>query len=143
MKTQKSSVIVQHWRGDLSLGVSFWLAGVLGLIIAHQFWAAWSTCIAHITSNIGVLDLGGLAVIMFQSVVVVWQLVGTWRSAGRRLASGGSPLWPYLARGFAGLLAFFFCGLVISNLLVQIKQMSDPEYLRLPTYGAPWSNFCR
>jgi hypothetical protein len=83
---------VRHWRGELSPGVSWWLNCVL-LTVAVWFGGP------RVALALGVLDpdtalrfTGALAVnATVAGLVPLWQLVGLWRSAARRVAADGAP----------------------------------------------------
>ncbi len=99
--------LVRHWRGDLPLGQSYWLdglvvsiaAGLLGRLIGsvdpqpHPQLVSWAV----------VVFLLGVA-----PVVWVWQMVGIWRSARRHVSRGGRAFWGVAARVMVvlGLVAF-------------------------------------
>src|SRR4051812_14407090 len=77
---------VRHWQGDLSLGLSYWVNGVLG----NLFLVLMATMVATGT----ILDVAPLtltAALYFFDLAVailvsVWQLVGIWRSASNHVS---------------------------------------------------------
>jgi len=93
----------RHWRGELSLPVSFWvnnflllapLAVGVGLLMAWI--AAWGQSLQ--AASIAMLVGGALLVLLS-----VWAPVGAWRSAGLYREQGGSNTWALLARLSLGL----------------------------------------
>ena len=88
----------RHWRGELTLGVSFWVNNVLlsvpaGLAVGAL--AAWIT----VTGDL--LRSGSLAVLVSYPLLVLlslWCTVGCWRSAKAHIESGGSALLARLAQ---------------------------------------------
>jgi hypothetical protein len=99
---------VRHWRGELSLAVSYW---------AINFCAFIASTVAVAVINVTLVPSRGyepsllLAVNILTwlalAVILVWQVVGLWRSARRRAIELGklrrSAFWP-LAAQFAAVL---------------------------------------
>lgn len=103
-RVKPDSYLAAHWRGDYSLARSFWLNH---LLIAGLCVFALCAATGMIDRSLGerpslVLALT-LPILALLSCVQGWQLVGTWRSAGRRT----------LLRGRAGLSRFVRTLLVI------------------------------
>lgn len=88
----------RHWRGELSLGVSYWLNGlVLGnVLVALMLWTA--SGLSGVVENLRLLGTLGLATIVVSIAITVWGIVGIWRSAGHHVARGGKPFWAGAAR---------------------------------------------
>lgn len=89
--------LLRHWRGQLSLPVSYWANGFLGNIVLV---VVCGLAIAGISvAHDFVLGLTGLLVIWTTLILVAtWQVVGTWRSAGRTGREKRAWLWPVVAR---------------------------------------------
>jgi hypothetical protein len=79
---KKRNYIVQHWRGELSLPVSYWVNGFLGSLAAAIIIAVIATS-ANFRDDydptVALLSVGGIWTAVF--VILTWQVVGTWRSA--------------------------------------------------------------
>ena len=94
---QRRSYVVRHWRGELSLPLSYWINAMLVGIVA----AAIGRGVGEVSAELRDprLDLAiGLALMLVGLVLPVWQIVGVWRSAGRHRARGGSRFWAIAAR---------------------------------------------
>ena len=98
--------VLWHWRGEMSLGWSFWINHeLLGLVA----WLLFSLGAADEESSI-LAELAWFWLPMpFLAAMSVWQVVGTWRSARRTVRERGRWFWPRLAQswlvvGVAGLL---------------------------------------
>jgi hypothetical protein len=96
---KKPSYLVRHWRGDLSLAVSYWLNGFLLNIAAVATVGAYvayssSETDDGITKSFVILN----GVIALLIIVSAWQYVGVWRSASKNPARGGSRVWSGLAK---------------------------------------------
>ncbi len=96
--------VVAHWRGQLSLGKSYWLNGVL-------IGAVLGLCVGLLSLTPPVMGNPTLALAMNMVVIVytAWALVGVWRSAGETLRKGKLSVppeprfLPYLARVMVGV----------------------------------------
>ena len=102
-QTRRSNFLVKHWRGDYSLGFSYWVIGSLLTVIV----VAITTTIG---SNSGLPELGarasGTAILVFYGLVAtltLWQLVGIWRSADKHSQRGGKAFWAGIAKGMVVL----------------------------------------
>ena len=97
-QTHEPNFLVKHWRGDYSLGFSYWVIGSLLTVIVVAITTA-------IGSSNGLRELGprasGAAILVFYCFVVtltLWQLVGIWRSADKHSQRGGKAFWAGLAK---------------------------------------------
>jgi hypothetical protein len=97
-RTREPNFLVKHWRGDYSLGFSYWVIGSLLTVIVVAITTA-------IGSSSGLRELGprasGTAILVFYGFVVtltLWQLVGIWRSADKHSQRGGKAFWAGLAK---------------------------------------------
>ncbi|SFP53512.1 hypothetical protein SAMN05216229_103160 [Geopseudomonas sagittaria] len=95
---RKTNFLVTHWRGDYSLGFSYWVIGSLLTIVVVAISAA--------TGSInGLRELGprtsGAVILAFYGFIIplsLWQLVGIWRSANKHSQRGGKAIWASLAK---------------------------------------------
>ena len=88
--------IVRHWRGDLSLAVSYWLSG---LIVSVLIPAIGILVIAVLDDHTRQVELA--LFVGFRGFLIaaqVWLAVGIWRAASRHVARGGRPRWAALAK---------------------------------------------
>lgn len=107
-------LMLRHWRGELSLPISFWVmslgsslvVGFIGGIVGALNFADAPEPVAIAT--IAFLALG--------SAILIWQMVGVWRSAENYRARGGPKIWAQLAMGFTAVAAVRF---VVGVILVQ------------------------
>lgn len=90
--------IVRHWRGHLSLPVSYWINAVLipgiyavaGIVVLEPLEASDLPLSAVAFALLLYLAIGG--------ALWVWSMVGVWRSAGFHESRGGSSGWATIAR---------------------------------------------
>lgn len=73
---------VSHWRGELSLPISFWVNGLILNILIYIFIIAVLANIEIANSTI-LYSLAAIFVWLATLPVYVWQIVGGWRSANR------------------------------------------------------------
>lgn len=93
----RAGYLTRHWRGELSLPVSYWLNGVLGGIAAAVLALGIGVAArAVFTPLIGLVAVIGIWVMV--AAIAVWQVVGVWRSANRRVAETGRRFWSVAAK---------------------------------------------
>jgi hypothetical protein len=91
------SYLARHWRGELPLGLSYWLNGFLGNIAVVVI----VTVLARITDAAFTPERALAATVVIWLItltIVLWQIVGVWRSAGNHRARGGRRFWAGLAK---------------------------------------------
>jgi hypothetical protein len=89
---------VRHWRGELSLPVSYWVNGLLATIAASTTSFGFITLIEGGEVRAGApMALALICFILLLLALSAWQMVGIWRSATRR-SGRGSRVWPVLAK---------------------------------------------
>jgi hypothetical protein len=118
---RSSNYFLRHWRGNLSLPVSYWinaiiLVGVLTIIL-------FAAVAAIVNSNAGlrIVSFASLSTLFFSTAAWFWSMVGVWRSAGHHVEKGGASGWANTARaivvlGFAGMSAN------LVNTIPQVKE---------------------
>jgi hypothetical protein len=118
--------IARHWRGELTLPVSFWVNNLLlllplGIAIgALMVWiAAWGQSLQ--AASISLLVGGSLLLLLS-----VWAPVGAWRSANTYLAEGGAPGWALATKIVLALGTVSNVGALAVDVLPEL-----PAHLRL------------
>jgi hypothetical protein len=114
---RSSNFVVKNWRGEFSLGTTYWLFGFLGNVSADILAIA---VVAAFQSDSGYQPRAIFAsiLIVWTGIVIVsiWQTVGIWRSANRHIEArallGKKSPWAGLAKiavflGFIRLVATF------------------------------------
>lgn len=93
---------VRHWRGELSLGISFWINGVLGFLLV----VAIVRCEALVEMSITTIAVEFISFhFALLLVLSIWQAVGIWRSASKHVGLGGGRIWTVLAKLTVALFA--------------------------------------
>lgn len=96
--SQRRGFIARHWRGDLPLGVSYWLIGVALTVLVLLALPLLGEALGDVDLDARASGAAVLGFYLFAVALTAWQLVGIWRSAGRHVARGGRRLWARLAR---------------------------------------------
>lgn len=112
---KKVGFISKHWRGDYSLGFSYWVIGALLTVVVTLV----LTLIGE-TKLLGSLSpriSGGVifCVYSFLILVTLWQLVGIWKSADFHKGRGGKSTWANLAKFGVVLGLLRFSGDMVSE----------------------------
>lgn len=94
--------IVRHWKGDYSLGVSYWVFGVLLTLVIGAISSSMKS-----SDNVSVMTpmAAGYYIAfayLFVLTITVWQLVGIFRSAKKHTSRGGSRGWAVIAMIMVG-----------------------------------------
>jgi hypothetical protein len=92
-----ANYLTRHWRGDLPLPISYWVNGVSANIVALVVATAIG---AYLSANFSPLaaTISLTTVWLMIFVLVTWQFVGIWRSAGKHKQRGGKGFWGATAR---------------------------------------------
>lgn len=93
-RSDQVNYITRHWRGDLSLPVSYWINGQLfGIGYSVGAFFIFDHPDPSITYAVGLL-----IVIVLGLGMQVWQSVGIWRSAYKYIQRRKRRIWAYLAQ---------------------------------------------
>jgi len=85
----RRNYFVRHWRGELSLPVSYWINGILAAITAYAVAFSFGALVEGTKLQAGAaIAFGLICFLVAISFVLAWQMVGIWRSASRRAATG-------------------------------------------------------
>jgi hypothetical protein len=112
-KTRRS-YFIRHWRGDLSLPLSYWVNLFL-LTLVMVFISALVSAFIDPTKGLATWAIGISLVGVFAIVATVWQIVGVWRSAGKHKIRGGSGFWAGAARVAVALGFLSFTSQLANN----------------------------
>ncbi len=105
-KRVSQNYFCKHWRGELSLAISFWV-NIFLINIALLFlnyWLALSSPINHpvISARVTII------IVIIRLLIFAWQIVGLWRACVRHVATNGRAFWARTAQAIVvlGLIAF-------------------------------------
>lgn len=93
-----SNYIMRHWRGDLSLGLSYWVNLVLLAALAHVFFAVAGELARAASLSYHQTALLITILVAMAALIAIWQIVGTWRSSERHTSRGGLKFWATAAK---------------------------------------------
>lgn len=139
----RQNFIVRHWRGELSLGWSYWGISVLGTVVALITILAlnliFSTDTGYDPAPIFWLTVLTWLVV---TLIAIWQVVGTWRSAThhakRRAALNKGAFWARAAKVGLGLGVLRFLADLVNGPAPQLAELYDMAWrgdTRLPAYS--------
>jgi len=94
---RKSNYFVRHWRGDLSLTISYWINVALLSAIFTSLVTAVVQPAMHQQLSINAVRLAAILLLLYV-LLYVWQFVGCWRSAEKHKTIGKSPGWGTVAQ---------------------------------------------
>ncbi|RDI60161.1 hypothetical protein [Microvirga subterranea] len=96
---KSNNFIARHWRGEFPLWVSYWIFGFLANVAALVFAAGVSAALSS-SQGYNPINVLGTLVLVWTGIclILVWQLVGIWRSANRHVERGRWRLWAGLAK---------------------------------------------
>jgi hypothetical protein len=91
---------VRHWRGDLSLPVSYWINATLiaGLVPVPLVYLS-----SQVDQRVGSIQYASIMLMLIITVSIsgtIWAIVGTWRSSNHHSMRGGSEGWANAAKFF-------------------------------------------
>jgi hypothetical protein len=117
----RQNYFARHWRGELSLPVSYWVNGILGGLIGGFVFIA----VGAVTHRQGEVEplvwlISLCAIWLFFVVSAIWQAVGIWRSATHYRQSGRR-FWGGAAKALMVLSAL---QLVVSFFTVATPQIA-------------------
>ena len=112
----KNNYFLRHWRGELSLGKSFWLNYIIAnylyflsarALTVHFHFLKWPLIVI-------------LLWVVFSVIFRVWQLVGAWRSSRNYSIKNELEWWGGVTRFFIIILVPWFM-YALYTLIVDIK----------------------
>ncbi len=105
--SRRTNYFARHWRGELSLPVSYWINGFLANIATLGVITLLVSSTVALQTNYKVA-IFWCAMWTAMAVAAVWQCVGVWRSAHRHVTATGRSGWARAAQVMVvlGLLRF-------------------------------------
>lgn len=117
--------LVRHWRGQLSLGVTYWLIFFLPSLLT----ASGISLLVFLNRTPGgpAFHWIAIAISVFFSGLFVWQIVGLWRSASNHRMRGGKRIWALLAKIVVTLSVFCFAVVMVRTGMTVIRSMTATQ----------------
>lgn len=97
-QNQRNNFIAHHWRGELSLPVSYWIIGFFGNIGAMVVVATIVAASQASPYNPFLIFAVQVGIWGSIGVILTWQVVGVWRSANAYIKAGRPVIWAGLAK---------------------------------------------
>lgn len=118
----RRNYFARHWRGELSLGVSYWINGIFAqaviVAVAKSFGSLGDAV------SLKSVAIGCISFYLFSFAMSVWQIVGTWRSASNHVARGGQLCWAGTAKVVLVLSALTLLKSTVSTTVPQITEFA-------------------
>lgn len=123
-KPFSSNYFVRHWRGECSLGISYWFNGsVLAGIVPGVLIAAVGL-LEKGDYSLRAISFAHLGTLLFSVIAWLWSIVGIWRSASHHVARGGSSGWASAARVGVVIGTIVMASQLSTTILPQIKEFA-------------------
>jgi ABC-type branched-subunit amino acid transport system permease subunit len=117
----------RHWHGDLSLGRSYWVNGVLISFLGSVLFAGTVGGLSAARSRPAAV-VGLIFLIVIPPLIAIWQWVGVWRSAGNHMTRSGRRFWAVLARIAVVFGVLFAIVITLNNIAVMFSIATDERY---------------
>jgi hypothetical protein len=116
---KRGNYFVRHWRGQLSLGVSYWANGFLASFVVAIAAGAVAATQADLRTH------AALSLVVFGVAIIAsaWQFVGIWRSASNHFSRGGTHFWARTAKVMVILGVLSATGLIWRNYIPQSVEL--------------------
>ena len=85
--------ILMHWRGELSLAISFW-RNVFLINMGLRLFENWFTKSSLIENPVVAIQVTAFYFFVVFAIVFPWQMIGLWRSANRHKEQAKDRFWP-------------------------------------------------
>ena len=121
-RRKRSFYILRHLRGELPLGISFWINYIGGV----NFFALFSILLVRAAKGFDLVAQSYVALPYFLSILVVfpWVMVGTWRSASRYATSGGTRFWSWATKLIILVGLYYWGNMVVNQTIPSIGVFS-------------------
>ena len=123
-KKTSSNYFVRHWRGELSLGISYWVNGsILAGIVPIALIGALAPMVKD-SHSLRWMSFLILSFMLFSVIAWFWSIVGIWRSAGQHVARGGKAGWANAAKAMVVLGLVAMAARLATNIVPQVKEFA-------------------
>jgi hypothetical protein len=116
---KRTNYFIRHWRGQLSLGVSYWVNGFLASFVVAIAAGAVAAMQADVRTQ------AALALVAFALAIIasLWHGVGIWRSASNHFSRGGTHFWAGTAKVMVILGFLSVSGVIWRNYIPQSAEL--------------------
>lgn len=123
-RQSNSNYFVRHWRGELSLGISYWLNGGVFTSFAVAILIAAVEIMVKDGYTLRTISLASLSILLFSVIAGLWSLVGIWRSANHHVGRGGKAGWASAARIGVVFGTLAMTGQLFATIIPQVKELA-------------------
>jgi len=119
----KRNYFVRHWRGELSLPISYWVNNVFATFVATLAFVTVGN-MDHGEFSLKAIAVGYLGALVLWLLMWLWAVVGIWRSADQHVGRGGSSTWATVAKVMVVIGVLSTTGKLFKTILPQTKEMA-------------------
>jgi hypothetical protein len=92
--SKSRNYFIRHWRGELSLPVSYWINNILSVLLIYALAAPLVAFVGDgRTAGNGSIAAAYSLYFITALAISLWQLIGVWRSATHHPSRGGKAFW--------------------------------------------------
>ena len=114
--------LLRHWRGELSLPVSYLVNGfLLSVVVTITLSLIANGLLAEMHSAL-LLSVVIIVIWVFFFAIALWQFVGIWRSAVNHMARGGKRDWAIITRYMVIVGTIFAVGAFVGQGVPQLRE---------------------
>jgi uncharacterized protein DUF4339 len=96
---KRRNYFIRHWRGELSLPISYWINNILSVLLIYALAALLGAIIGDgKTAGSASIAAAYSSYFLAALAISLWQMIGVWRSATHHPARGGKAFWAGLAK---------------------------------------------
>lgn len=123
---RSKNYVLNHWRGDLSLPVSYWVNAVLIASFVPVLLMFFAAFVDGSGISIQLSSVLLLVVLIITISIAMWAIVGTWRSSDNHIYRGGSQGWASVAKFlmFMSALRLLFQAIGLGPYIVETSQLA-------------------
>ncbi|MBN1180887.1 MAG: DUF4339 domain-containing protein [Bacteroidales bacterium] len=134
-RSKRPSYILRHWRGDLTLPISFWVNGVFLNLLFLSFVniVPWNDLVNASPKTYSVL---AILLWIFLLPVSIWQLIGIWNSSTNYIRSGKSRITGNFVKFIIILNLFNLYSTITKTGIPQVK-----EYFNIAIGNDPFGDY--
>lgn len=121
---KKANYLLRHWRGELSLPVSYWLNGFLGYIVAVLLVLGIGESLDYVNNKYAFL-IYWITTTCLLMIIICWLAVGIWRSSDKYVREKGRHFWAAVAKIMVAVGLLSTMGEVANTYMPAIKESLD------------------
>jgi len=123
--SNRNNYFVRHWRGEISLPISFWLNGICGIFVFGLLVKIITVGVRHAGPDPIIIAVALASFVIARFAFSIWQGVGIWRSATNHIMRTGRQFWARAAKLICIIVFMLFCYADVSFTIPAFKSIID------------------